>query len=265
MIQEINSPFYNQYKPARPESADFVLCCKNDAVLCADRDGKLYFPTVSECDNVGAYLFSVGETKYFAGESDAFADYSYINARTVANHSDREQAFAAVTGAHLLNWYKDNKFCGRCGKKMHHSTSERAMVCDCGNVVYPKICPAVIVGIVHDGRICLTKYNHGYAHWALVAGYCEIGETAEETVHREVMEEVGLKVKNLRYYASQPWGRSSSLLFGFFCEVDGDSTLTVDNNELKEAKWFAPEEIGFDNDGVSLTREMIDSFKIGLK
>ncbi len=263
MIHEINSTFYNQYKPEKPTESDLVLCAKPDAVLCAEREGHLCFPTVAEVQTVGAYLFSVGKTKYFAGEADEFADYIYINVRTAANHPDREQAFSAVTGAHLLTWYQDNRFCGRCGSRMHHSATERAMVCDCGNVVYPKICPAVIVGIVHDGRICLTKYNRGYAHWALVAGYTEIGETIEQTVHREVMEEVGLKVKNLRYFKSQPWGRSSSLLFGFFCEADGDALLTIDSNELKEAQWFAPGEIEFENDGVSLTREMIGVFKDG--
>ncbi|MBE6812840.1 MAG: NAD(+) diphosphatase [Ruminococcaceae bacterium] len=263
MIQEINSPFFNQYKSTKPEKTDFVLCLKNDAVLCTERDGKLCFPTANELQTVGEYLFSVGSTKYFAGESDEFFDYTYINVRTAANHPDREQAFAAVTGAHLLTWYNDNRFCGRCGKKMHHSTAERAMVCACGNVVYPKICPAVIVAIIHDDRICLTKYNRGYAHWALVAGYAEIGETIEQTVHREVMEEVGIRVKNLRYYKSQPWGRSSSLLLGFFCEADGDALLTVDNNELEEAQWFSPEEIDFEDDKVSLTREMIGIFKSG--
>ena len=263
MIQDIHSVFYNQYKPEKPEKTDLVLCLQNDAVLCADRGEDLCFPTVSEVKTVGDYLFSVGNTRYFAGESEAFADYIYINVRTAANHPDREHAFAAVTGAHLLTWYQDNRFCGRCGSRMHHSATERAMVCDCGNVVYPKICPAVIVAIIHDGRICLTRYNRGYVHWALVAGYTEIGETVEQTVHREVMEEVGIRVKNLRYYKSQPWGRSSSLLFGFFCEADGDAELTVDNVELKEAKWFSPEEIEFDNDGVSLTREMISLFKAG--
>ena len=263
MIQDIHSVFYNQYKPEKPEKTDLVLCLQNDAVLCADRGEDLCFPTADEVRNVGEYLFSIGNTRYFAGESEAFAEYIYINVRTAANHPDREHAFAAVTGAHLLTWYQDNRFCGRCGSRMHHSATERAMVCDCGNVVYPKICPAVIVAIIHDGRICLTRYNRGYAHWALVAGYTEIGETVEQTVHREVMEEVGIRVKNLRYYKSQPWGRSSSLLFGFFCEADGDAELTVDNVELKEAKWFSPEEIEFDNDGVSLTREMISLFKAG--
>ena len=263
MIQDFSTPFYNQFVAAAPCADDFVICTKGDNVLCNITDEEIRFPCVKEVTTVGQYLFSVGETKFFAGEAEEFADYTYLNARSVANAKNKELAFAGVTGFHLINWYNDNRFCGKCGKKMHHSTKERAMACECGNVVYPKICPAVIVGIVHDGKICLTKYNRGYAHWALVAGYTEIGETVEQTVEREVMEEVGIKVKNIRYYKSQPWGRSSSLLFGFFCEADGDATLTVDNNELQTAQWFSPEEIDFDNDGVSLTREMISVFKDG--
>ena len=262
MIQEIIAPFFNQYQPLLPSDNDFVICIQNEAVLASENaDGQLLFPTVKDAKSVGQYLFSIGETRFFAGSCDENATFTYIHARAVANSPDREHAFAAVTGFHLVNWYNDNRFCGRCGAPMNHSTKERAMVCDCGNTVYPKICPAVIVAITHNGKICLTKYNRGYAHWALVAGFCEIGETVEQTVHREVMEEVGIKVKNLRYYKSQPWGRSSSLLFGFFCEADGNAELKVDNVELKEARWFSPDEIDFDNDGVSLTREMIAQFK----
>ena len=83
----------------------------------------------------------------------------------------------------------------------------------------------------------LSKYEgRDLKQYALIAGFAEIGETIEETVHREVMEEVGLKVKNLRYYKSQPWSFSGTLLFGFFCDVDGDDTLTVDHKELSIAQ-----------------------------
>jgi len=135
------------------------------------------------------------------------------------------------------------------------------MICTCGNIIYPKICPAVIVAVKNNDKILMTKYNTGYAHWALVAGYNEVGETIEETVHREVYEETGLKVKNLKYYKSQPWGLSSSLLFGFVCDIDGDDTIRIDDVELKEGRWFHRNDISFNNDDFSLTREMIDAFK----
>ena len=97
----------------------------------------------------------------------------------------------------------------------------------------------------------------------MVAGFTEIGETLEETVQREVMEEVGLKVKNIRYYKSQPWSFSSTLLCGFFCEVDGDTDITLDTEELAVGEWFDRDNIPVEDDGVSLTREMIGVFKIG--
>ena len=139
------------------------------------------------------------------------------------------------------------------------------MTCGCGNVVYPQICPAVIVAITTPDRrrICLTRYNRPNARWSLVAGYTEIGETPEETVRREALEETGLRVKNVRYYRSQPWGLSGSLLLGFFCETENPDDLRPDGEELREACWFTPEEIDFTDDGFSLTRHMIEVFRTG--
>ena len=123
--------------------------------------------------------------------------------------------------------------------------------------------PGSRFGITHGDEIILTKYARGFAHYALVAGFTEIGETLEETVQREVMEEVGLKVKNIRYYKSQPWGIVDDILMGFFCDVDGDPTITMDQSELKLASWFKREEIVLQPDDFSLTNEMMCLFKNG--
>ena len=137
------------------------------------------------------------------------------------------------------------------------------MHCDsCGNRVYPKIAPAVIVGVTDGDRILMTKYSgRDYTRYALIAGFTEIGETAEETVAREVMEEVGLKVKNIRYYKSQPWGSESDLLLGYFCDLDGDDHITLDEEELSVAEWFHRDEMNVEDDGISLTREMMTTFR----
>ena len=116
--------------------------------------------------------------------------------------------FAAAAGESLHRWYDSQKFCGRCGARMEKSAVERAMVCpQCKNTVYPKICPAVIAA-VHDGdRLLLTRYRgRPFKKYALIAGFNEIGESIEDTVHREVMEEAGLRVKNLRFYRSSAVG-----------------------------------------------------------
>ena len=132
-------------------------------------------------------------------------------------------------------------------------------------MVYPVISPAVIIAVTHNGKLLMSKYaGREYKKYALIAGFNEIGETIEETVHREVMEEVGLKVKNLKYYKSQPWHFTGTLLMGFFCELDGeDDRITLEEEELAEAGWYSPEEVPEDEERIALTREMMTRFKKG--
>ena len=173
--------------------------------------------------------------------------------------------FAGICGANLAKWYGSVKYCGRCGERTEHSNTERAMVCpECGSIYYPVICPAVIVAVINGDKILMTKYAYGtYRKYALVAGYTEIGETLERTVEREVLEEVGLKVRNIRYYASQPWPFSGTELMGFIAEVDGSDKVTLDTSELAEAKWFGRDEIMEEENPKSLTNTLIQAFRRG--
>ena len=107
----------------------------------------------------------------------------------------------------------------------------------------------------------MSRYvGRPYTSHALIAGFSEIGEPIEDTVRREVAEEVGLKVKNITFYGSQPWPPSSSLLMGFFCELDGSDEITLDTSELADAAWYAPEDVPSENDNYSLTRDMMVFF-----
>ena len=148
---------------------------------------------------------------------------------------------------------------------MEREKKERMLCCrECGNVEYPKICPAVIIGVTDGNRILMSKYaGRTYKKYALLAGFTEIGETVEQTVAREVMEEVGLKVKNIRYYKSQPWAFTDTLLMGFYCDLDGEDKITLDQNELALAEWFEREDIPVKPSRDSLTNEMIMRFKNG--
>jgi len=138
------------------------------------------------------------------------------------------------------------------------------MVCTaCGKKVYPRINPAVIIGVTRGDEIIITRYQRPGATNALIAGFTEIGETVEETVKREVMEEVGLKVKNIRYVASQPWGTAADILMGFYCEVDGDGAIRMDENELKYAAWTKREDIVLQPTEYSLTNHLMRLFKEG--
>lgn len=192
-------------------------------------------------------------------------EYTVETLRVLRRTKPKEECYAGETAYHLYVWYRDNSFCGRCGERLEYSHKERAMICpSCGNVVYPKIAPAVIVGILNSSgdKIVMTRYaGREYKGHALVAGFCEIGETAEDTVRREVLEEVGLHVRNIRYYKSQPWGFDSNLLFGYYCTADEDEPIHMDDGELAKAVWISRDEIGEEERNLSLTAEMIMHFK----
>ena len=278
MIQDIfPHKLYNQFNlKTEPASDDFVLNIYDGKILVHSEEftGKiLKFPRIHDFDKKYdfIYLFSVDENKFFLineklDDDDKPKGYDYIADKSIRTEGmgPDEQVFAAITGKHLSDWYRDTKFCGRCANKMIHSQKERAMVCEsCGYRAYPRIMPAVIVGVKNKNKLLLTKYKKGFAHNALIAGFTEIGETLEETVHREVMEEAGIKVKNITYYKSQPWGSANDILVGYYCEVDGDDTITMDAEELKYAEWVERENIVLQPGNFSLTNEMMRMFKEG--
>ena len=126
---------------------------------------------------------------------------------------------------------------------------------------YTPINQAVIVGVTDGDRSLMTRYaGRGHTSYALIAGFTEIGETLEQTVQREVLEEVGLRVKNIRYYKSQPWGIDGNILAGFYCDLDGSDEISLDENELALAQWHYRESLPVEDDGFSLTREMMRVF-----
>ena len=136
----------------------------------------------------------------------------------------------------------------------------------CGNMIFPRINPAVIIALTDGDNLMLATHAAlTYKRYGLIAGFIEIGETAEEAVAREVMEEIGLKVKNIRYYKSQPWGVAGNLSIGYFCDLDGDNSVTIDKTELATAEWHHRNKIPPEaaDDGISMTREMIRIFSEG--
>ena len=221
------------------------------------------------------YLFSLGDQRFFLALDDrvsAPAGFAYESVSWLRHAEPQHLLFAAATASQLDRWYRDNRFCGRCGAPTELGPLSREIVCpECAKIVYPKICPGTICAVVRladdpaDDAIVLTRYaGRTTALWALVAGFTEIGEPLEDTVRREVMEEVGLSVKSLRFYKSQPWSFTDTLLVGFWCEVDGDPTIAVDRSELKEARWFSRDEMPLERTGdrASLTGEMIERFRL---
>ena len=269
MIQEIGiHRFDNSYRKQIPDEDSFVLSFYDDRIFCTydELNRKLSYPSYQQEEDL-IYLFSVDEESYFLSPYELKEEkgtYSMRELRSLDLNENRD-IFIAFSAYHLYCWYRTSRYCGQCASKLIHSKTERAMVCEnCGNIIYPRINPAVIIGVKNNETLLLTKYRNSSFN-ALVAGFTEFGETLEETVAREVMEETGLRVKNICYYKSQPWGVASDILAGFYCDVDGDDTITMDESELKYAQWVKREDIILQPKNYSLTNEMMERFKKGIE
>jgi len=271
LIQDIGPHRFDRtYSRAAATASDYALCCREGSVLLRQEGASWYLPRFSELemDSTGArHIFALDGVGCYLAETPQRipSDCAFVTVQQLRQIRPLETAFAAATGAQLSRWYRDRSYCGRCGHPMEPSPTERAMVCpSCGLTEYPKLCPAVIVAVTDGDKLLLTRYaDRPYRGDALIAGFVEVGETVEDTVRREVMEEVGLRVKNIRYYKSQPWAFTDTLLMGYTCQLDGDGTITLDRNELKEGFWQHRADITPRDTDISLTAEMIERFRTG--
>ena len=269
MLQDIfPSVYHNEMSFAPPSPEDLALVCREDGILLAQRADGLCLPTVGQCSggNPWRYAFSIDQTRYYLAGSPASAP-GFAPCRDSRQNGPAPTVFACAVGQSLARWYRANRYCGGCGKPMGHSGRERALVCPaCGQTVYPKLAPAVIVAVCDGDRLLLTKYaGRAFTRYALVAGFAEIGETIEETAAREVREETGLEIRNLRFYKSQPWVVTDSLLFGFYADLSGSSCPHIQQDELSLAQWFPRSRLPEDYSPDSLTGEMIHRFAQGLE
>ncbi|MFC2472048.1 MAG: NAD(+) diphosphatase, partial [Lachnoanaerobaculum gingivalis] len=266
---------------------DYALCYRGNAILFIKdkksktlripsyRELKKDFPdTYNDMYKSSIYLCAVDKEEFFILNKEEFPfdyedeekGYSFEESISFRTFSPSYMAFVGVTGNHVYKWLKSRVYCGCCGTKNKLSERERAMVCPkCKNTEYPKISPAIIVAVRDKDKLLLVKpLNSTYKFYALVAGFIEIGETAEDAVRRECMEEVGIKIKNILPYKSQPWGFSGSLMLGFTADLDGSSELKLQEEEIGEAVWFERSEVPVPPGDISVGQEMIRSFKEGI-
>ncbi len=182
--------------------------------------------------------------------------------RSLMGALDEELLKVAGIASQVLDWDRNHQFCGRCGGPTLASERERARSCpSCKLTFYPRISPAIIVGVHRDGRILLAhnrRHRGSRPMFSVLAGFVEPGESLEECVRREVAEEVGLELGEIRYFASQPWPFPDSLMVGFTAEYRSGE-IRVDGVEIMEASWFAPESLPPIPPPGTIARQIIDS------
>lgn len=261
--------YHVEYHDLVPRLGDRIVCYNGKEFLVKTDGDSISFPTYEEYDIASPYryLFSIEDDRYFLYIGDVYPEerrFSWVTSDFFrSKQMSKAMNFAGITAFHLAKWYRANRFCGVCGNKMEHDGIERMMHCpECGNTVYPRISPAIILAVYDGDRLLMSKYkNRKNARFVLIAGFAEIGESLEDAARREAFEETGIRIKNIRYYRSQPWGLTDTLLAGFYAELDGDETITVEEDELADAQWIPREEIECSFDDFSLTNDMIWHFK----
>lgn len=276
MIHDIEPRiFQNLYKNRKAEPQDLFLSYEGDTVLVREDKDKLWYPSFSDfmaehpqLIDDAQFLFTIDDINYYLIDEkglDSAEGWTYVSTGRFRTEPKYWRSFAGAMGWQMNKWYENHRFCSKCAKPMKSSEKERMLYCEsCGFQAYPTISPCVIVAVHDRNRLLLTKYaGRAYTRYALVAGFVEIGESLEQAVQREVKEEVGLKVKNLKFYKSQPWPFTDTILAGFYAELDGDDTITLQEDELALGVWVNREDIPQDELKISLTGEMMDAFRNG--
>jgi NAD+ diphosphatase len=186
--------------------------------------------------------------------------FRVFNLRDLFGHIHDEHYAIAGYASQIVLWQRNGKFCSRCGSPLSQIDNEWGKRCErCGFTMYPPVMPCTIT-LVHDGDRILLSHKAGWGpRYGLVAGFVEPGESLEDSLRREVKEEVGVDVGEIRYFRSQPWPFPHQLMCGFFAQYVGGE-IAIDTNELDDAKWFHRNDLPVIPPPLSIARQLIDKW-----
>ena len=220
-------------KLTHPQPNDFVIAICKDKILFPLKNHEAYRDTTAF--DIGTYngkrLVCLSLQSLENG----------ISLRIFFSDAEPEIAYIATFASHLVWWRVTYRHCPSCGKPLKEHGFERCLRCEvCEENFYPIISPAIIVSVFKGDKILLAR-NTGFppGRHSLIAGFVEVGESLETAVHREVMEEVGIRIKNLRYLESHPWPFPNSLMMAFTAEWE-NGDIKPDGVEIERAAWYAP-------------------------
>jgi NAD+ diphosphatase len=241
-----------------PQSDDYLFVFNEMRQLYLDDDNELPKELDSFDVNFCLFIGMYKGVKAFAvnGEGDG----SFHDLREVYE-LDHDLYHIASKAVLVNDWYISHRFCGRCGAKTVLDEKDMMMKCPaCGQNHYPRIAPAIIVAIRKGDELLMAQHSyHDTIRYALIAGFVEPGESIEEAVHREVLEEVGVRIKNLKYMKSQSWPFPNSLMLGFSADYESGD-IKVDGDEIVKAKWFKKDEIIRYASDISISDWLVQNF-----
>lgn len=220
----------------------------------------------SGTENRAIYLGMMGTTPCSAIDLIADASLppgaSFSGARELFGKIPEPEVALAAYAIRILDFDRTTRFCGRCGKATRPLQSERAKFCtDCNNIIYPRISPAIIVLVQKGDEVLLARSpRFPEKMYSVIAGFVEPGENLEAAVRREVLEEVGITVQNIRYFGSEPWPFPDSLMLGFVAD-HAAGEIKIDNNEIEAAGWFDRESLPPLPSAMSISSALIQAWR----
>ena len=237
-----------------------VIIRSHDNTLPSSDDYEIFKDIIDEYGPVEKSAPGDMWGKFKSGE-ELPAFLSFISRRELPWICGFEIFRRSGTAYQMMSLSLKNKFCGACGELTRDHEHDRAKFCpSCGNIIYPALSNAVIVAVEKEGRILLGhNVNFPAGRYSVLAGFVDPGETLEEAIRREIFEECGISVKNIRYFGSQPWPFPNSMMFGFNADWESGEPKP-DGGELSEVRWFSPDELPDIPPSISISRQLIDDW-----
>lgn len=258
--------------PNSSHTPELGFIFQNDRLLVMKYQNSIRLPDASFLSSLKPYftrqypLGIINHTPCFCAEIQADvtlpAELDPTALRKVFELLGKDWYAAIAKAISIITWDKNHQFCGRCGKETHYKTGAFERICQfCDLSFYPRISPSMIVMIKNNDKILMSRSPHFPAGaYGLIAGFLECGESIEDAVHREVHEEVGIRIKNLQYFGSQSWPFPDSLMIGFTADY-ASGEIMIDTNELESANWYRYDNLpGGPSNSVSIARKLIDHF-----
>lgn len=242
-----------------------------DELLIKVQDGKVLIPQEDDIRSLNIdlvnldLLTSESNKELLFGEiqdtTNISSPFQFSKLRSLTGEIDDTLFNLGARALHLTSWNNTYKYCNKCGALLKNKEDERAKKCpNCGFVIYPKISPAIITAVIKDNKILLAhNANFPEKRYSVLAGFVEPGETFEDCVAREVFEETSIRVKNIKYFGSQPWPFPDSLMVSFICEYDSGE-IKVDGVEITDASWYSADNLPNIPSKGTIARKLIDCF-----
>ena len=266
----------NRFVPAvvppaeREEAALWFAFLGNQLLVHLDSDS-VRLPYLGDFSELGL----PHQGQHYLGQFDGHACYAvdlpegtaappgmgYEGLRRIYGRLEEALFWLAGRAVQIVEWDRTHRFCGRCGVPLKTRPQERAKECpQCGFLHFPRLAPAVIVLVERGNQLLMARSRHfAQGVYSVLAGFVEPGETLEEAVEREVFEEVGIKVKGIRYFGSQPWPFPHSLMIGFTAQYAGGE-IKINHEELEDAGWYTADRLPGQPGKISIARRLVEWF-----